>query len=145
VGLSDKGRKSVVSNLEAGIIPNPCFSTIVYYLLACGTPVGRFCDRFNPLGLLQVDPGTFEDTESDSDVNNLGVTITLAGDTIPNLGDPGHVPGEEEDRLLDDELAEGLEAVALHLQHIDSAGDGRTTDDERRSALAVASAGECVN
>jgi hypothetical protein len=37
-------------------------------MLACGTPVGRFCDRFNTLGLLRVDPGTFEDTEFDADV-----------------------------------------------------------------------------
>jgi transcriptional regulator with XRE-family HTH domain len=68
MGLSGKGRKSVVSNLEAGLVPNPYFSTIIFYMLACGTPVGRFCDRFNTLGLVQVDPGTFEDTEFDAEV-----------------------------------------------------------------------------
>ena len=62
MGLQGKGRKSVVSTLEAGLIPNPYFSTIVHYLLACGAPMGRFCDKFNTLGLLPVDPKSFEDT-----------------------------------------------------------------------------------
>jgi transcriptional regulator with XRE-family HTH domain len=62
MGLQGKGRKSVVSTLEAGLVPNPYFSTIVHYLLACGATMGRFCDKFNTLGLLPVDPESFEDS-----------------------------------------------------------------------------------
>jgi transcriptional regulator with XRE-family HTH domain len=68
LGLVGKGKRSKVSAIEAGRVANPGFMTIIGYLLACGTPVGRFCDRFNTLGLLLVDPATFEDTEFDVDV-----------------------------------------------------------------------------
>jgi len=62
MGLQGKGRKSVVSTLEAGLVLNPYFSTIVYYLLACGAPMGRFCDKLNTLGLLPVEPASLEDS-----------------------------------------------------------------------------------
>ena len=62
MGFQGKGRKSVVSTLEAGLIPNPYFSTVGHYLLACGAPMGRFCDKFNALGLLSLEPASFEDS-----------------------------------------------------------------------------------
>ena len=68
LGLVGKGKRSKVSAIEAGRVTNPGFMTIIGYLLACGTPVGRFCDRFNTLGLLQITPETFENTEFDADV-----------------------------------------------------------------------------
>jgi transcriptional regulator with XRE-family HTH domain len=68
MGRRGKGRSNLVSALESGRKQHPYFETIILYLLACGTPVSRFCDRFNMLGLLQVDPDTFENTEFDADV-----------------------------------------------------------------------------
>jgi transcriptional regulator with XRE-family HTH domain len=68
MGRKGKGRSNLISALESGRKQHPYFETIVFYLLACGTPVGRFCDRFNTLGLLQVDPGTYEDTGFDANV-----------------------------------------------------------------------------
>ena len=68
MGRKGKGRSNLISALESGRKQHPYFETIILYLLACGTPVGRFCDRFNTLGLLQVDPGAFEETEFDAKV-----------------------------------------------------------------------------
>jgi transcriptional regulator with XRE-family HTH domain len=69
MGMHGKGRSNQISALETGRIKHPYFETIIFYMLACGTPVGRFCDRFNTLGLVRVDPGTFDDTGFDADVN----------------------------------------------------------------------------
>jgi len=66
MGMHGKGRSNFISALEVGRVKHPYFETIVYYLLTCGMPVGRFCNRFNTLGLVPVQPDTFEDTEFDA-------------------------------------------------------------------------------
>ena len=60
MGMRGKGRSNQMSALEIGRIKHPYFETIIFYMLAFGTPVGRFCDRFNALGLVEVDSGILD-------------------------------------------------------------------------------------
>jgi transcriptional regulator with XRE-family HTH domain len=68
MGTLGKGRSNQISALEMGRIQHPSFEHIVRYLLACGAPMGRFCDKFNTIGLLPVDPKSFD---------NLGLPVEV--------------------------------------------------------------------